>query len=212
MCSRSYGDLKRYKVWTPVLPKGQDATKLEAWLEEVLRVAELSASREMYAFLKIGNTGTERNVKFCWWLFDFSLFLVDLLAQAARTKRSTIAVLKPAPAPAPEAADDALAALSSDDLAKALNNLEVFWNFCEEFSLFTWLGSCSRRLCLARPCRSGGRRFLTCTATAACALARWPKEDRMFLPKTLLLRSSICSVETTIPMFTILILNVFLFC
>lgn len=95
-----YASLKRYKVWVPVLPKSLDGPKLEAWLVEVLRVAQLSASREVYAFLKIGNT-------------------VDLLAQAARTKRSTIAVLKPA-----EEGDD-LAALSSDDLAKALDNLAL---------------------------------------------------------------------------------------
>jgi hypothetical protein len=96
-----YANLKRYKVWVPVLPKSMDGPKLETWLEEVLRVAQLSASREVYAFLKIGNT-------------------VDLLAQAARTKRSTIAVLKPAA----EEGDD-LAALSSDDLAKALDNLAL---------------------------------------------------------------------------------------
>ncbi len=97
-----YASLKRYKVWVPVLPKSMDGPKLEAWLEEVLRVAQLSASREVYGFLKIGNT-------------------VDLLAQAARTKRSTIAVLKPAKLEE----GDALAALSSDDLAKALDNLAL---------------------------------------------------------------------------------------
>jgi hypothetical protein len=98
-----YASLRRYKVWVPVLPKTMDiAKKIEVWLEEVLHIAQLSASREVYSFLKIGNT-------------------VDLLAQAARTKRSTIAVLKPA-----SEERDELASLSRDDLAAALDNLAAF--------------------------------------------------------------------------------------
>ena len=70
---------------------------------------ELSASRDLYVFLNIGRT-------------------VDLLAQAARARRSTIAVqhkreAAPAPEQPPEA--DALAAVSQDDLARALGALEL---------------------------------------------------------------------------------------
>ncbi len=88
--------LRRYKVWVAPLPKQEK--KLETWLHDVLQVAELSASRDVYAFLNIGRT-------------------VDLLAQAARAKRSTIAVQRQ-----PE---DELALLSQDDLAQALGNLEL---------------------------------------------------------------------------------------